>query len=324
MIAPEQGELSFSSLKLLAGSQFQHNESLLLINEEFMTIGGTAFLSGDVLAASAYTGTVGTNRVVGDTNMFCDYTNDGTTIIQQGTLYIYGDLLNNGTLTGEYNNGFAGGEGPEQGDGFYIDGRYSVGPGATLSMPDPAWWLRVGGDLDIAINDPSRFAMSEANVEFTGHAKGEIQTFEAMSSDLGASEVGFDSSNYPIGSLRVSGHSSVMLVNNHANSSDASCEVAYIDELVIDAGGYFSTGDCTIYARRATINGQVDNPESIVIVKKASPCLADLTGDGQVNGADLGLMIAAWGTSDGDLTDDGITNGADLGLLIAAWGLCPN
>ena len=49
---------------------------------------------------------------------------------------------------------------------------------------------------------------------------------------------------------------------------------------------------------------------------------ADLNGDGQVNGADLGLMLAEWGPCsgcDGDLTGDGQVNGADLGLLLADW-----
>ena len=43
-----------------------------------------------------------------------------------------------------------------------------------------------------------------------------------------------------------------------------------------------------------------------------------------MNGADLGLMIGAWGTSDpdADINDDGQVNGADLGLLIGAWGSC--
>jgi hypothetical protein len=47
---------------------------------------------------------------------------------------------------------------------------------------------------------------------------------------------------------------------------------------------------------------------------------ADLDGDGLVNGADLGLLLSNWGTSDfGDLNGDGIVGGADLGLLLAAW-----
>lgn len=48
--------------------------------------------------------------------------------------------------------------------------------------------------------------------------------------------------------------------------------------------------------------------------------LGDLNGDGVVNGADLGLLIGAWGGSGpADLNCDGIVDGADLGLLIGAW-----
>ncbi|MCA9284713.1 MAG: S8 family serine peptidase [Phycisphaerales bacterium] len=46
---------------------------------------------------------------------------------------------------------------------------------------------------------------------------------------------------------------------------------------------------------------------------------ADLDGDGAVNGADLGLLIGAWGTAAADLNGDGTTNGSDLGILLAAW-----
>ena len=54
-----------------------------------------------------------------------------------------------------------------------------------------------------------------------------------------------------------------------------------------------------------------------------SPCEGDLDGDNKVNGSDLGLMLAQWG-SDGsaDLNDDGVVDGADLGLILAAWGDC--
>ena len=54
-------------------------------------------------------------------------------------------------------------------------------------------------------------------------------------------------------------------------------------------------------------------------------CPGDLDGGGQVDGGDLGLLLAAWGTPDpsADLNGDGTVNGADLGLLLAAWGPCP-
>jgi hypothetical protein len=48
--------------------------------------------------------------------------------------------------------------------------------------------------------------------------------------------------------------------------------------------------------------------------------LGDLDGNGIVNGADLGLLLGAWGTAGADLDADGTTNGADLGLLLGSWG----
>ncbi|MFO0874831.1 MAG: dockerin type I repeat-containing protein [Phycisphaerales bacterium] len=47
----------------------------------------------------------------------------------------------------------------------------------------------------------------------------------------------------------------------------------------------------------------------------------DVNCDGHVNGADVGILLAAWGTAGpaGDLNNDGVVNGADLGLLLAGW-----
>jgi hypothetical protein len=52
------------------------------------------------------------------------------------------------------------------------------------------------------------------------------------------------------------------------------------------------------------------------------PCVGDLNGDGQINGADLGLLLIGWQTAAADINGDGTTNGADLGLLLAGWGPC--
>jgi hypothetical protein len=55
-------------------------------------------------------------------------------------------------------------------------------------------------------------------------------------------------------------------------------------------------------------------------------CIADLFVDGQVDGADLGVMLCQWGaattTTVSDLNRDGQVNGADLGYLLANWGPC--
>ena len=57
----------------------------------------------------------------------------------------------------------------------------------------------------------------------------------------------------------------------------------------------------------------------------AGLCSGDLNGDTIVDGADLGLLLGAWGNGPGpaDLNGDGNVDGADLGLLLGAWGPCP-
>lgn len=59
-------------------------------------------------------------------------------------------------------------------------------------------------------------------------------------------------------------------------------------------------------------------------------CPADLDGDGAVDGADLGILLADWGNCvgcksdiNGDSAVGGTVDGGDLGLLLAAWGPCP-
>jgi hypothetical protein len=57
-------------------------------------------------------------------------------------------------------------------------------------------------------------------------------------------------------------------------------------------------------------------------------CVGDLTLDGTVNGADLGILLSAWGPCSGscasDLNRDGVVNGADLGAVLSQWGVCGN
>jgi hypothetical protein len=57
-------------------------------------------------------------------------------------------------------------------------------------------------------------------------------------------------------------------------------------------------------------------------------CTGDLTLDGTVNGADLGVVVAAWGACSGscvaDLNLDGLVDGADLASVLSQWGVCGN
>jgi predicted outer membrane repeat protein len=56
-------------------------------------------------------------------------------------------------------------------------------------------------------------------------------------------------------------------------------------------------------------------------------CPGDLTGDGQVGGPDLGILLALWGECielpcEADFNGDGFVNGIDLGMLLSYWGNC--
>jgi hypothetical protein len=63
---------------------------------------------------------------------------------------------------------------------------------------------------------------------------------------------------------------------------------------------------------------------SVSMVTCTNPCVGDLDANSVVNGADLGMLLAAWGNSgSGDLDGNGSVDGADLGTLLAAWGACP-
>jgi formylglycine-generating enzyme required for sulfatase activity len=59
-----------------------------------------------------------------------------------------------------------------------------------------------------------------------------------------------------------------------------------------------------------------------------APCVpADLNNDRSVDGADLGVLLSAWGPAGpeptrADINGNGIVDGADLGVLLANWGAC--
>ena len=67
-------------------------------------------------------------------------------------------------------------------------------------------------------------------------------------------------------------------------------------------------------------------PDAWIVVLPAGepPCPADFDGNATVDGADLALLLVAWGSSDAgvDLDGSGTIDGADLALFLAEWGDC--
>jgi len=89
---------------------------------------------------------------------------------------------------------------------------------------------------------------------------------------------------------------------------DASCDQHYL----IRIGG--KLGSQGVGTLRITEEGSA-----------ACGCLADLNGDGRVDGNDLGTLLGQWGTCTGcvaDFNGDGRVDGNDLGTLLGLWGPC--
>jgi hypothetical protein len=60
-----------------------------------------------------------------------------------------------------------------------------------------------------------------------------------------------------------------------------------------------------------------------LILQQLSPCPADLTDDGQVDAADLAILLGNWMQPGiGDFDESGSVDGADLATLLGAWGPC--
>ena len=74
------------------------------------------------------------------------------------------------------------------------------------------------------------------------------------------------------------------------------------------------------------INGSwTDNGGNFIGDECPADCPGDFNGDGIVNGADFGALLAAWGACSEcpeDLDGDGTVSGADVGLILSYWGDC--
>lgn len=99
--------------------------------------------------------------------------------------------------------------------------------------------------------------------------------------------------------------------------------------ILCDRGNLDGSGGEDIYlvdaAGGANLQGGAGASVRPFLGAAAAPsCPADLTGDGLVDGADLGALLVAWGgTGAADLSGNGLVDGADLAILLNDWGACP-
>jgi len=137
-----------------------------------------------------------------------------------------------------------------------------------------------------------------------------------------------DSAHSPLTLLRNDGGSSGLVVElkgntwskQNMNSGNPLTNIEPIDvnddkglDSIVGSGG------------APTLRGELAGTLEQTNILLGSDCVADIDGDGEVNVADLLILIGAWGPCpdcDADLDNDGEANVADLLILIGAWGQC--
>lgn len=91
-------------------------------------------------------------------------------------------------------------------------------------------------------------------------------------------------------------------------------------------GVFMATYTLRVYDDLTLAGATEGSPLTVTLTGEVvqAPCAADLSGDGVIDGADLGQLLGAWGAGPGpaDVNGDGAVDGADLGLLLGSWGAC--
>ena len=84
-----------------------------------------------------------------------------------------------------------------------------------------------------------------------------------------------------------------------------------------------SLADGSVITATATqeATGNTSEFSACVSVVEAPGLPGDIDGNGTIDGADLGMLLGAWGTNNAaaDLNGDGVVDGADLGMMLGAW-----
>lgn len=96
----------------------------------------------------------------------------------------------------------------------------------------------------------------------------------------------------------------------------------FVDDQPVYAGvGANTQGTLALAFGDGTGGANADALYDFVQVTVNMGMSADFNGDGRVDGADLGVLLASWGQPGvTDLDCSGATDGADLGTLLANWG----
>lgn len=152
-------------------------------------------------------------------------------------------------------------------------------------------------------------ANSAFMLEFTLHVEAPF----ALTGALGGSVAKSDEATAEIA---LSGPGGVVFSETLSVPESSTVEIPIAHSGSLPAGTY----TLSISAHAADIFSAAAWCDAVLTLDIERGASADLNGDGVVNGADLGILLAGWGGSGpADLDGSGTVDGADLGLLLGQW-----
>lgn len=142
-------------------------------------------------------------------------------------------------------------------------------------------------------------------------------TITGNSANQGCAVEHFENQNSVPGTMR--------LVDTIINGNTCSNQVTVGGLRLLGRAPFLVVGPGTVIC--ANSGGNAEGAYLIEGDALVCDCLPDLTGDGEVSGGDLGIVLSKWGPAneylDGDVNHDGQVDGVDLTLVLNAWGTCP-
>lgn len=201
--------------------------------------------------------------------------------------------------------------------GFFVplypggDGRVEVLRGGTLE---------VGGDLFVTVSGIGKLVVGDGGrVKVSGQMNALAPAQAALDFRIGVDDLGDEALIDVAQSILGGGALSVSL-------DDAYVPAVGDTVSLMEAAGIGSSFTISLPVPPPGLffdTVEVSTPERTSLAFRVLSN-ADLNGDGVIDAADLGVLLAAWGTSgepsgQSDLDGNGIVDAADLGLLLAAF-----
>lgn len=174
----------------------------------------------------------------------------------------------------------------------------------------------IDADEGLAAGTTGYFAESQACVwTRSGESWRSLHPAGAARSDVRACRAGL-----VLGSVTAGGTTSLVIWRGAAAEYEVLVLPLPADFASADVKAFDVAEDGTFSLVGSGYNQAMSRTEALLWTSMRASLPGDLDGDGAVTGADLGLLLAAWGTvGPGDIDGDGVVDGADLGVLLGAW-----